>query len=216
MPVGSHEQHGPHLPFDTDTRIAVAVTGGAVRAAREPVWVGPVLAVASSAEHDGFPGTVSLSEDTTVDVLVQVACSLVANAPGCLGVVFANAHGGNARSLSRALDVLGGRGIPVRAWSPRAATGDAHAGHTETSVMLHLDPGSVRLDLAEAGNTAPLADLSERLRVGGVRAVSANGVLGDPAGASAAEGVLILADWVTSLAATLDDCHRSWAGQGAR
>jgi creatinine amidohydrolase len=78
----------------------------------------------------------------------------------------------------------------VRAWSPRWP-GDAHAGRTETSVQLALDAARVRPGAA-AGNTEPVRALLPALRAGGVRAVSANGVLGDPAGASAAEGEALL------------------------
>ena len=216
MPVGSHEQHGPHLPFDTDSRIAVAVATGAARAAAVAVWVGPTVTIASSAEHDGFAGTVSLSEDTTVDVLVQVACSLARNAPGCAGVVFANAHGGNTDSLRRALGVLADRGVAATAWSPSSEGGDAHAGRTETSVMLALDPGAVDMHLAEAGVVAPLANIWDSLRRDGVRAVSPNGVLGDPTDANAAEGVVTLSEWVASLAGLIDDRHRRWSAPIAR
>jgi len=69
---------------------------------------------------------------------------------------------------------------------------DAHAGRAETSLMLHLRPESVRLDLAEAGNTAPLSALLPHLRAGGVAAVSRNGVLGDPRAASGEEGRRLL------------------------
>jgi creatinine amidohydrolase len=64
---------------------------------------------------------------------------------------------------------------------------DAHAGRSETSLMLHVEPRGVRGD-GEPGVTTPLAGLLPRLRAEGVRAVSPTGVLGDPAGASAAEG----------------------------
>ena len=66
--------------------------------------------------------------------------------------------------------------------------GDAHAGRTETSLVLAIAPELVRLDRAEPGCPTPLAELLPALESGGVRAVSANGVLGDPAGASAGEG----------------------------
>jgi creatinine amidohydrolase len=211
VPVGSHEQHGPHLPFDVDTRIAVAISAGAAAASDVPVWIGPAITVGSSAEHDGFAGTVSLSEDTTVDVLVQVACSLAANAHGCDGILFVNGHGGNAAALHRTLGVLRHRGVHAAAWSPSLDGGDAHAGCTETSVMLHLHPGSVRMDLAEPGNTAPLTDLIATMRVGGVRAVSGNGVLGDPTGADADSGASIMALWIASLA----DEIRRFASRGS-
>jgi creatinine amidohydrolase len=87
----------------------------------------------------------------------------------------------------------------VWAWSPRWK-GDAHAGRIETSVILALAPelvGSAR----DAGNVAPLATLMPRLRPEGVRAVSPNGVLGDPAGASASEGRGLLAAAIADLRA---------------
>lgn len=73
----------------------------------------------------------------------------------------------------------GGRRLLVHHLDVRG--GDAHAGRTETSLLLHLAPEAVRLDLAEKGATEPLPALMPRLRAGGVRAVSPNGVLGDPA-----------------------------------
>jgi hypothetical protein len=73
---------------------------------------------------------------------------------------------------------------------------DAHAGHTETSLLLHLWPDAVRIDLLAAGNTDPLADLMPRLRRGGVAAVSPSGVLGDPTTAAAADGARIFAGMV--------------------
>jgi mycofactocin precursor peptide peptidase len=77
--------------------------------------------------------------------------------------------------------------------------GDAHAGRTETSILLALDPSVVRLAAAEVGNTAPLQDLMPVLTSGGVKAASANGVLGDPRGATAAEGEALLATLVENL-----------------
>lgn len=73
------------------------------------------------------------------------------------------------------------------AWSPRLPGGDAHAGRTETSLMLHLAPERVGTPRPR-GNTAPLSALADDLRRGGVGAVSPNGVLGDATGASAQEG----------------------------
>ena len=67
------------------------------------------------------------------------------------------------------------------------------------SLMLAIDPDVVRLELAEAGNTAPLAELIEPMRTGGVAAVSANGVLGDPAGASPDAGARLLEALVADL-----------------
>jgi creatinine amidohydrolase len=81
--------------------------------------------------------------------------------------------------------------------------GDAHAGRTETSLMLHVEPLGVLGERAVAGDATPIADLLPRLRAEGVRAVSPTGVLGDPAGASAAEGAALLADLAGRLVAAV-------------
>ncbi len=93
-------------------------------------------------------------------------------------------------------------------WRAVTPGGDAHAGRTETSLLLAIDPAAVRLDLAEPGRTEPIATLLPRLRAEGVRPVSSNGVLGDPTGANAEEGSALLDDLVRDLAATVT---RHWA-----
>jgi creatinine amidohydrolase len=185
VPVGSVEQHGPHLPLDTDTRIAVAV---AARAATAALLVAPPVAYGASGEHEGFAGTVSIGHEALRLLLVELGRS-AARWAGRL--VFVNGHGGNVSSLVEAVRLLRYEGRDA-AWFACAAGGDAHAGRTETSLMLALDPALVRPERA-AGNTAPLGDLLPTMRAGGVAAVSPNGVLGDPAGASAEEGERLLA-----------------------
>jgi creatinine amidohydrolase len=81
---------------------------------------------------------------------------------------------------------------------------DAHAGRVETSIMLALAPADVRLDAAVPGETRQLTEIMGDLRAHGTRRVSPSGVLGDPAGASAAEGERVLAALIAELAATLD------------
>jgi mycofactocin precursor peptide peptidase len=104
-----------------------------------------------------------------------------------------NGHGGNLDALRTAVPLLRAEGRDV-AWFPCGAPGgDAHAGRTETSLVLHVEPAAVHESLAVAGETAPISELLPRLRAEGVRAVSPDGVLGDPAGASAAEGAELLA-----------------------
>ena len=85
-------------------------------------------------------------------------------------------------------------------WVPCTVPGgDAHAGRTETSLVLHLFPSAVRIERAAPGNTRPLAELMPALMSDGVQSVSANGVLGDPAGASGTEGAGLLDAMVGSV-----------------
>lgn len=199
VPLGATEQHGPHLPLDTDTRVAVALAHG-LAASRPDVVVAPALPFGSSGEHAGFAGTLSIGQAALETVVVE----LVRSADAFAGVVLITGHGGNAEPLTRAVTTLRAEGRRVLAWGPSVPGGDAHAGRTETSLMLALDPAAVRDDRADAGASDPLADLLPRLRAGGVAAVSPNGVLGDPAGASADEGRALLATLTDDLVATVD------------
>jgi mycofactocin system creatininase family protein len=189
VPLGSVEQHGRHLPVATDTLVAQAVAeavvprlGGALLA--------PALAYGASGEHEGFPGTISIGTEALTALLVEYGRS-AGRWAGRLLVV--NGHGGNTDALRTAVPQLRTEGRDV-AWFPCAVPGgDAHAGRTETSMVLHVEPAAVREALAAAGETTPIGELLPRLRAEGVRAVSPDGVLGDPTGASAAEGAEFLA-----------------------
>jgi creatinine amidohydrolase len=202
IPVGSCEQHGPHLPLDTDSRIAVALAEG-LATSFEPgdVLIGPTIAATSSGEHAGFPGTLSIG----ATVLEQMIVELVRSADWSAGVVLVNGHGGNARAVQRATNLLLGEGRRVLAWWPHVRNGDAHAGETETSMMLAIAPELVRMSRAEAGRPELLVDLIDELRAEGVRAVSPNGILGDPRGATVGHGKALLTRLTIDLVAAVDE-----------
>jgi creatinine amidohydrolase len=202
VPVGSCEQHGPHLPLDTDTRIAVALAEGLV-SSFEPgdVLIGPTMAATSSGEHAGFPGTLSIGAALVEQMIVE----LVRSADWSAGVVLVNGHAGNARPVQRAVNKLLGEGRRVLAWWPHIRNGDAHAGESETSMMLALAPSLVRMSRAEAGRLEPIVDLIDELRADGVRAVSPNGVLGDPRSATANHGKALLTRLIIDLVAAVDE-----------
>jgi creatinine amidohydrolase len=199
VPLGSLEQHGPHLPLDTDTRIAVAVAAGlAARCAG--VTVAPAVAYGASGEHADFPGTLLLGHEVLADLLVELVRSARRS---FAGVVLVNAHGGNEEALAAVERRCTAEGDDVLAWRTTAAGGDAHAGRTETSLLLAIEATAVRLELAEPGCTEPLTRLLPRLRAEGVRPVSSNGVLGDPTGASVEEGRALLEGLVNDLASAV-------------
>lgn len=197
IPVGSTEQHGPHLPLDTDTRIATAVAREVLEQLDDGsagAWmVAPAVPYGASGEHEGFPGTVSIGTAALQSLLVEYGRSASSWASR---LVYVNGHGGNVEALAAAVALLRQEGRDV-GWVPCIAAGaDAHAGHTETSVLLHISPGDVWTDDLAAGNTAPLAELMPAMRSGGIAAVSEVGVLGDPTTATAAEGERIFAEMV--------------------
>ena len=187
VPLGATEQHGPHLPLSTDADVATALADG-LATRRPDVLVAPALAYGASGEHAGLPGTLSIG----LAVLELVIVELVRSADAFAGVVLVNGHGGNHAAVASAVARLEAEGRGVLAWSPDVPTGDAHAGRTETCLMLALRPEAVRPEAAEPGDLRPLAALLPRLRSEGVAAVSPNGVLGDPTGATADEGRRLL------------------------
>lgn len=210
IPVGATEQHGPHLALGTDSAVAHALAV-ALAHWRSDVVVAPVLPFGASGEHAGFAGTLSIGTTATAVVLIE----LVRSADAFRGVVLVNAHGGNQEALAVACHQSRADGRDVLAFTPstamlagtadrHGARIDTHAGWVETSLMLHLRPQAVRADRAATGNCQPLQALLGKIQIGGIRAVSANGVLGDPAGSTDSAGQALFEQMLGSLVGSVE------------
>ena len=209
LPVGSLEQHGPHLPLTTDTVIAATVAARIADA--HPVRLLPPVTFSCSHEHAAWAGTVSLSATTLVAVVRDVAASLQRDRVRSL--VLVNGHGGNyvlgnvvqeasLGPLRMALfpqlhDSSAARGAAGLVTSDDA---DMHAGELETSILLHAHPHLVRPHYARADHEA---EHRPHLLSRGLQEYSESGVVGRPSLASAEKGRAVLASLVSSFAAYL-------------
>ncbi|QSB14162.1 creatininase family protein [Natronosporangium hydrolyticum] len=209
LPVGSHEQHGDHLPLATDTIIASSIA--AVLAERYRLLLLPPLTISCSHEHWAWPGTVSIRATTLATVIKDVAESL--HASGIDRLVIVNGHGGNyvLSNVVQEATVAG----PVMALYPgrddwnraRVDAGlettshdDMHAGELETSLLLHLHPTLVRGSYADADYDAPHRP---HLLTLGMQAYTASGVVGRPSAASPAKGRALLESLIASFRSSL-------------
>lgn len=210
LPLGSWEQHGPHLPLHTDTVIVDAVVDAALCDSSlnaNEFLRAPTLPITASDEHEGFTGGLSSGTEALIASVVAIARS----ASWARGICIVNGHGGNIPALAKISSALEYENIPTHVWSlPSYAGGDMHAGHTETSLLLHIAPELVRQDVMEVGATEISAEDMNLMKVSGVKAVSPNGVLGDPRLADADHGREVLELYATSLVQTLQSCISRW------
>jgi creatinine amidohydrolase len=222
LPVGSLEQHGPHLPVITDTRTAweISIRAARIAAPAMPVLVLPGVWTGMSEHHLPFGGTISLNFAEFRGVLAGVARSL--RAIGFARLLVVNGHGGNVDPLAVAVRELAVEyEMPIVATTPWAIAAEAvaaqmetgkgpqHACEAETSVMLAMTPDTVRRDkFEEAMRQAPPAipgragfsrfwSFSERAPSTGVR--------GDPRPATAAKGEIMLDAMAAALAEAMGD-----------
>ena len=157
IPLGSTEQHGPHLPLGTDYYEAFGMSK--MISAQTGVLVAPVLLSGYSVYHSGFPGSLSLKPETMEQVLYETAELLIKY--GFRRFLFFNYHGGNSiveskvihriNHTTEAIAVAIGAGASFQRDQDRieGVLYDAHAGISETSMMLFLQPELVKMGRAE-------------------------------------------------------------------
>jgi creatinine amidohydrolase len=169
IPLGSTEQHGPHLPLGTDYYEALGMSK--LISARTGVVVAPVLLAGYSEYHSGFQGTLSLKPETLEQVLFETAEMLMRY--GFRRFMFFNYHGGNNTSQQKvihrinhtteAIAVAIGHGSPIQKgrYQEKDEVGDEHAGIGETSLMLYLRPDLVKMERAETSKATYNTKLQE-------------------------------------------------------
>ncbi|KQR34034.1 creatininase [Rhizobium sp. Leaf155] len=227
LPLGAHEQHGPHLPFETDTLIAQGIVARLKAALPQdfPVTFLPVEPVGYSIEHMEVAGTKTLAFDEAVNRWLEIARAQ--HEKGIRKFVMLNAHGGNAPLMTIVATEARKRfsmlavatswtrfGLPEGLIAPQDKAIDIHGGDIETSVMLALKPDDVAMDKA-ASFSSRQSDFANRfayLRAYGPHAfgwmmsdLNPLGVAGNAAAATAEKGEQIIAHSVRGLIELLED-----------
>ena len=230
MPLGAIEQHGPHLPLSTDAVIAEEMARRALEQVPDtvPALLLPTMAVGKSNEHLAYPGTLTVSAKTLMDLWFEVAEGV--RRAGLAKILFVNAHGGQPQVMeivARELRVRHGllavtsswwhMGLPEGLVPADEVRHGIHGGTVETSIMLHLRPELVRMDKAETFVSVlpETAAANRRLRhVGGVgigwqaQDLHPAGVAGDAAAATAETGAAIVAHVTAALAELVTEVSR--------
>jgi creatinine amidohydrolase len=228
FPTGSIEQHGPHLPVETDSRLVWEVTWRAAEkvADRVNILVAPELYFGYSTHHLDFPGTMTLSGETYIRVMVELCESLIRN--GFKRIFLLNGHGGNLDPLKMAARTLRDRhdDILVGAacyWSVASKVlkqvrespvgGMSHGCELEASMMWYLRPELVKPENFEKRILIWRSPLmrNDLLDSGDIKVayhstdISPNGVQGDPTLASREKGERFLGLIVDEVAKMLVD-----------
>lgn len=192
VPVGSHEQHGPHLPLATDTLIAEAVADAAVDEFDGEVLIAPPLSVGIAEEHRAFAGTLWTAPATFRDSVMDVLKSLAEH--GFTRAVIVNGHGGNTAAVAEVASKWSRRGeqyATTATWFEMIDLPEpmGHAGPVETAMIRHHHPTLVKEDrvAAAARNSADRwGDWVNGINLAhDSHEFTSNGVVGDPRAGSA-------------------------------
>ncbi|MGD9326455.1 MAG: creatininase family protein, partial [Desulfobacterales bacterium] len=221
LPVGSIEQHGPHLPLDTDAFDANYLARRVAEACGEPKpLVLPNIPYGVAYHHDEFKGTVSISNDALANLVYDIGMSISRN--GIKKLVIINAHGGNSPALNHAAQMINrdahifvcvdtGETSDVDIYSLVETPNDVHAGEIETSTSLAVRPHLVKMDQARREVpefSSRYLDFTSKRGVSWyayTRKISHSGVMGDPTKASAEKGQKIWEIMISHLVALVED-----------
>ena len=232
LPVGSLEQHGPHLPLDVDAYDAYHLCCEvAARCSPARPLVLPLLPYGVSYHHDDFAGTISISPSTLSQLVYEIGICVARQ--GITKLVVVNGHGGNGPALHFAAQMINrdarifttvdsGESSDAEIEAITETPNDVHAGEVETSTTLAKRPHLVRMNLAERSVprfSSEYLEFTSRKSVGWyvrTERISESGVLGDPTLASVEKGERIWRIWIRSLVelveylkgSTLDEIHQ--------
>jgi creatinine amidohydrolase/Fe(II)-dependent formamide hydrolase-like protein len=224
LPVGAIEQHGPHLPLDTDAFDADYLARQVARACSDPKpLVLPLIPYGVSYHHDDFKGTFSINNQTLANLVYEIGMSAARN--GIQKILIINGHGGNGPSLNFAAQMINrdahifvgvdsGETSDVDIYNYVETDNDVHAGEFETSTSLAIRPELVQMDKAVAAipqfNSRYLNFTSKR----GIswyaytKKISKTGIMGDPTKANAEKGKKMWQIMVAHLVAFVEDLKR--------
>jgi creatinine amidohydrolase/Fe(II)-dependent formamide hydrolase-like protein len=224
LPVGAIEQHGPHLPLDTDSFDANYLANQVAAACSDPKpLVLPLISYGVSYHHDGFKGTISITNETLSKIVYEIGISLAQN--GINKIVIINGHGGNSPSLNFAAQMINrdakifvcvdsGETSDVDIYKIVETPNDVHAGEFETSTSMAIRPHLVKASLAEKSipefSSRYLNFTSKR----GIswyaytKKISDSGIMGDPSKATADKGRRMWQIMIAHLVTFVEDLKR--------
>ncbi len=221
LPVGAIEQHGPHLPLDTDSFDAEYLARAVAARCTDPKpIVFPLIPYGVSYHHDDFAGTISIRNRTLANMVYEIGVSAARH--GITKLVIINGHGGNdpalhfaAQEISRDAHVFvcvdSGETSDVDIYSMVDTPNDSHAGEIETSTSLATRPELVRMDKAEAlipEFSSRYLDLTSKRKISWyayTKKISRSGVVGDPTKGTAEKGRKMWEIMIANLVTFVED-----------